>query len=166
MAIDDTVALIQVKLGHLAVERDRGAYLRGLVDLCAQAVDAERCTFFLVDHEKGELWARVAQRIAVPIRLPFGGGIAGTVAATGETINVSDAYADARFDRNIDARSGFRTRNLLVVPVWSADAGRVIGVIEVLNKRSGTFERRDQMSLERIADSVAAAVEQIVREQS
>lgn len=164
MAIDDTVALIQVKLGHLAVQRDHDAYLSGLVDLCAQAVDAERCTFYLVDHEKGELWSRVAQRIAVQIRLPIGRGIAGTVAATGETINVPEAYADTRFDRNVDVRSGFRTRNMLVVPVWSADPTRVIGVIQVLNKRTGTFERRDQMSLERIAAGVAATVRQIALE--
>lgn len=166
MAIDDTVALIQVKLGHLAVERDRDAYLRGLVDLCAQAVDAERCTIYLVDHDKGELWSRVAQRIALQIRLPIGRGIAGTVAATGETINVPDAYADPRFDRNVDVRSGFRTRNMLVVPVWSLEGGRVIGVIQVLNKRTGTFERRDQMSLERVADGVAQTIQQIALEQA
>ena len=166
MAIDDTIALIQVKLGHLAVQRDRDTYLRGLVDLCSQAVDAERCTFYLVDHEKGELRSRVAQRINTEIRLPIGRGIAGAVAKTGETINVPDPYADARFDRNVDVRSGFRTRNMLVVPVWSADGERVIGVILVLNTRTGTFERRDQMSLERIADGVAATVQQIAPERA
>lgn len=161
MALDDTVALIQVKLGHLAAERDREAYLRGLVDLCAQAVDAERSTFYLVDHDAGELRARVAQRTALEIRLPIGRGIAGVVAQTGETINVTDAYADARFDTSVDLRSGYRTRNMLVVPVWSADGERVTGVIQVLNKRTGAFERRDQMSLERIADGVAPMVQQI-----
>lgn len=166
MAIDDTVALIQVKLGHLAVERDRDVYLRGLVDLCAQAAEAERCTIYLVDHDKGELWSRLAQRIALQIRLPIGRGIAGTVAATGETINVPDAYADARFDRNIDVRSGFRTRNMLAVPVWGPGGGRVIAVIQVLNKRTGTFERRDQMSLERIAGGVAQTIQQIALEQA
>lgn len=166
MATDDTVALIQVKLGHLAAERDREAYLRGLVDLCGQAVDAERSTFYIVDHAAGELRARVAQRTALEIRLPIGRGIAGAVARTGETVNVPDAYADARFDPNVDARSGFRTRNLLVVPVWSADGKRVIGVIQVLNKRSGSFERRDQMSLERIAGAVAPMVQQIAMDQA
>lgn len=164
MAIDDTVALIQVKLGHLAVERDREAYLRKLVDLCAQAADAERCTVYLVDQPKGEIRSRAAHRIATEIRLPIGQGIAGVVAATGETINVPDAYADGRFDRNVDVRSGYRTRNMLAVPVWSEDRDRVIGVIQVLNKRSGTFERRDQMSLERIADGVAPAVQQLAVE--
>src|SRR5438552_3001354 len=83
--LDDKVALVLVKLGHLAVQKDREAYLRGLVDLCSQAVDAERCTVYIVNHKKKELWARVAQRTATEIRLPMGQGLAGQAATTGET---------------------------------------------------------------------------------
>ena len=161
MVLDDKVALVLVKLGHLAVQKDREAYLRGLVDLCSQAVDAERCTVYVVDHKRSELWARVAQRTATEIRLPIGQGLAGQSAATGETINVPDAYADARFDRNIDMRTGFRTINMLVVPVWGQDGSTVVGVLQALNKRNGAFERRDQMLLERIAKTVGPMLEQI-----
>ena len=154
MALDDKVAFVLMKLTHLAVQRDRDAYLRGLIELCTQAVDAERCTIYFVDHKANEIWARIASRIALEIRLPLGSGIAGQVAATGETINVPDAYADPRFDRNIDLRSGYRTLNMLVVPVWASDGRTVSSVIQVLNKRSGPFERGDQMLLERIAATV------------
>src|SRR5713101_6992632 len=161
--LDDKVALVLVKLGHLAVQKDREAYLRGLVDLCSQAVDAERCTVYIVNGKKKELWARVAQRTATEIRLPMGQGLAGQSALTGETINVPDAYADARFDRNVDLRTGFRTLNMLVVPVWGSDS-QPVGVIQALNKRNGTFERRDQMLLEQIAETVAPVVEKITSE--
>jgi GAF domain-containing protein len=161
VVLDDKVALIQVKLGHLSVQKDREAYLRGLVDLCSQAVDSERCTVYVVDFEHQELWARVAQRTTTEIRLPLGKGLAGQAALSGETINVPDAYADPRFDRNIDLRTGFRTLNLLVVPVWGS-RGRPVGVIQALNKRDGTFERRDQMLLEQIAETVAPVLEKLV----
>jgi len=161
--LDEKIALILVKLGHLSVQKDREAYLRGLVDLCSQAVDAERCTFYIVDHEKKEIWARVAQRTTTEIRLPLGQGLAGYSALSGETINVPDAYADARFDRNIDLRTGFRTLNILVVPVWGSQ-DKPVGVIQALNKRNGTFERRDQMLLEQIAETVAPVVEKITAE--
>ena len=161
MALDDTVALIRMKLGHLTVQRDPYAYVRGLVDLCAQAAGAERCTLYLVDHERAELRARHSHVLGADIRLPIGRGIAGAVAQTGETVNVSDADGDPRFDAEVDARGGERTRNMLVVPIWSTDRGRVTGVIEVRNKRTGTFERGDQMNLELIADGVAAALERI-----
>ena len=157
---DDKVALIQMKLSHLSVQRDREAYLRGLVDLCSQAVDSERCTVYVVDKQKNELWARVAQRTATEIRLAIGEGLAGQAALTGETINVPDAYADPRFDRNIDVRTGFRTLNMLVVPVWGLH-GKPVGVIQALNKRDGTFERRDQMLLETIAETVAPILDKI-----
>src|SRR3989442_11236178 len=111
--LDDKVALVLVKLGHLAVQKDREAYLRGLVDLCSQAVDAERCTVYIVNHKKKELWARVAQRTATEIRLPMGQGLAGQAAVTGETINIPDAYADPRFNPEPDQRSGYRTSSLL-----------------------------------------------------
>lgn len=159
--IDDKVAFILMKLGHLAVQRDRDAYLRGLVDLCSQVTEAERATVFVVDHKRNELWSKVAQRMAVEIRLPLGRGLAGQSAATGETINVPDAYADPRFDRNTDHRTGFRTLNALVVPVWGGDGSTVVAVIQVLNKRQGAFERRDQMLLERVAETAGPVLSQI-----
>ena len=166
MAIDDKVAFVLMKLTHLSVQRDREAYLRGLVDLCAQATDAERCTVYFVDQKHNELWSRVAARTAIEIRLPLGTGIAGQVGLTGETINVPDAYADPRFDRNVDLRSGYRTLNMLVVPVWEDSSRYVIGVLQVLNKRSGPFERRDQMLLERIAERVGPVFSQASPEPS
>lgn len=161
MALNDTVALIRMKLGHLTVQRDPQTYVRELVDLCAHAVGAERCAFYVVAFDKAELRARHPQPVAADVRLSVGRGIAGAVAQTGETVNVSDADGDPRFDAEVDARSGERTRNMLVVPIWSTDRRRVVGVIEVLNKRIGSFERGDQMNLELIADGVAAAVERI-----
>jgi GAF domain-containing protein len=158
--LDDKIALILVKLGHLSVQRDREAYLRGLVELCSQAVDAERATFYIVDQQRKEIWARVAQRTTTEIRLPLGQGLAGQSALTGETINVPDAYADSRFDRKIDMRTGFRTLNVLVVPVWGSQ-GKPVAIIQVLNKRNGTFERRDQMLLEQIAETIAPVAERI-----
>lgn len=166
MAIDDKVAFVLMKLTHLSVQRDREAFLRGLVELCAQATDAERCTVYFVDQQRKELWSRIAARTAIEIRLPLGVGIAGQAALTGETINVPDAYADPRFDRNVDLRSGFRTLNMLVVPVWEDTSRNVIGVLQVLNKRSGPFERGDQMLLERIAESVGPVLAQTAAEPS
>ena len=150
-----------VGLGHLQFIKDRHTYLERLVDLCSQAVDAERCTVYVADHARGEIRSTVAQRAGMEIRLPIGRGLSGHVALTGETINVPDAYADPRFDRSVDVLTGFRTLNILAVPVWGRD-GRTVGVIQVLNKRSGSFERHDQMLLERIAEASRTVLEQAV----
>jgi len=160
------VALIGVKLGHLSVERDRRAFLGGLVDLCAQATDAERCTVYVVDRERRELRAEAAHRLGLELQLPFGRGLAGHVAATGETINVPDAYADPRFDSSVDQVSGYRTANILAVPVWDERGDAPVGVIQVLNKRGAAFERTDQMVLERIAAAVAPRLAELSRASS
>ena len=148
-----------VTLGHLSVEHDRQAYLERATELCSQATDADRCTLYVVDRENGELRSTVAQRIGVEIRLPIGRGLAGQVAETGETINVPDAYADPRFDRAVDRLTGYRTSNILAVPVWSQDGRTVVGVIQVLNKKGGAFERHDQILIERVAEAVGPVLE-------
>lgn len=157
--MDEKVALVMVTLGHLSVMRDRAMYLDRVVELCSQATDADRCTVYVVDRARSELRSAVAQRMGQQIRLPIGQGLAGHVAATGETINVPEAYADARFDRSVDQRTGYRTANILAVPVWDRGGREVVGVIQVLNKRGGAFERHDQMLLERIADAVGPVLE-------
>jgi len=155
-----------VTLGHLSVEKDRQAYMERLVELCSQAADAERCTVYLVDRQRQEIRSAVAQRVGVEIRLPLGKGLAGHAALTGETINVPDAYADPRFDRTVDRLTGFRTANILAVPVWGRDGRTVVGVIQVLNKRAGSFERHDQILLERVAEAAGPVLERAAAEGS
>ena len=160
--MDDTETLVMVSLADLAAERDPRVRLDRLVDLCARATGADRCTVYAVDRERGELRALVAQRVGVEVlRLPIGAGLAGHVAETGETVNVPDAYADPRFHADVDRLTGFRTTNILTVPIWSQDGTSVVGVIQVLNKHEGSFERHDQMLLERIAGAVMPSFEQL-----
>jgi signal transduction protein with GAF and PtsI domain len=160
--LDEKEMLVMVTLGHLAVEHDNHAYLERVTELCARATDADRCSVFLVDVQKGELRSAVAQRIAAEIRLPIGQGLAGHAAATGETINVPDAYADPRFHQEVDRATGYHTSNTLTVPVWTTDRQTVVGVIQVLNKMGGAFERHDQILLERIADAIGPVLERMV----
>ena len=75
--------------------------------------------------------SRVAEGTSQEIRLPLGQGIVGHVGSTGERLNIPDAYQDPRFDRSFDLASGYRTRELLAVPVVGQVTGRVIGVIQV-----------------------------------
>jgi GAF domain-containing protein len=94
------------------------------------------------------------------IRLPLGVGIAGTVARTGETINLPDAQADPRFNPDVDRRTGYRTRNILTLPMISPQ-GRIVGVFQLLNKRGGPFTTEDVEVLGLLADSASVAVEKM-----
>ncbi|XP_017876579.2 dual 3',5'-cyclic-AMP and -GMP phosphodiesterase 11 isoform X8 [Ceratina calcarata] len=70
------------------------------------------------------------------IKIPWGTGIVGYVAESGEPVNIPDAYKDSRFNREIDALTGYRTRALLCMPIKDCN-GDVIGVAQVINKLGG-----------------------------
>lgn len=86
----------------------------------------------------------IARTKTDPMHIPFGVGIAGTVAETKETINIADAYADPRFSRDIDAMTGYKTECILSMPMCNYD-GEVIGVAQIVNKTDGqpAFSRKD-----------------------
>ncbi|MCD6328145.1 GAF domain-containing sensor histidine kinase [bacterium] len=111
--------------------------LSTIVDVASRALDAQRSTLYVLDHDKGEIWSRIVQGEGMfEIRLKIGEGIAGHVAETGETVRIADAHEDSRFDSNVDAESGFRTRSMLCMPLEKSDGERV-GVIQVMNKKDG-----------------------------
>lgn len=133
--------------------------LRLILRTAAEGVGAERGTVFLFTDDRTQLWSEVVSGSApIEIRLPVGQGIAGHVAASGETIRVEDAYADPRFDRSWDERSGFRTRQILCAPVRNR-AGEVVGCFQLLNKERGAFGPEDEAFLAGLSIHAALAVE-------
>jgi putative methionine-R-sulfoxide reductase with GAF domain len=145
---------------------DLDALLLAMAQATAQLLTADRATIFVVDQERNELWSRVALG-AGEIRFPVGRGIAGSVASTGETINIADAYTDPRFNPEPDRLSGYRTKSLLTFPM-KGNEGRVIGVFQVVNKRSGRpFTQTDEETLSSLGASAAVAIEnaQLIAEQ-
>ena len=146
---------------------DVDGLLGRLVDLIGKAMDADRTTLFLVDRDRDELYSKAAHLPELDeIRLPIGRGIAGHVAKSGETVVVPSARSDRRFFEEVDTHTGYQTRSLLAVPVFGRERDgaleggrRVVGVIEVLNKRSDpTFDEGDRALLERLAEQVGDAL--------
>jgi serine/threonine-protein kinase len=138
--------------------------LRVLAETSARLVNAELATIYLVDRARGELWSKILLDEGVgEIRLPLGVGIAGTVAATGEPINLPNAYADARFNQDVDRRTGKKTRTLLTVPMFAHD-GSVVGVFQVMNKQDGEFGLEDIEILSALAASASIAIDRAARQ--
>lgn len=124
-------------------------------------IGAERGTIFLVDEATNELWSRVLLDPVGPlseIRVKMGQGIAGHVAQTGETLNIADAYADPRFNREFDRITGFRTRSILTAPMLNPQQ-KIIGVVQLLNKYGGAFTPRDERLLAAMTSQAAISIE-------
>jgi len=131
-----------------------------IMEKTSHLLKANRSTVFLVDQERKELWSKVAQGLRdLEIRFPMHLGIAGSVATTGEVINIPDAYQDSRFNPEVDKKTGYRTKSILTMPMRNK-LGEIIGVFQCLNKEGGgAFSREDERLLEALASQTAIAIE-------
>ncbi len=130
-----------------------------IVSKTSEAMNADRCTLFLVDRQSGELWSKVAQGADMKeIRVPRGMGIAGHVATSGETVNIPDAYKDRRFNPEVDRRTGYKTQTILCMPLRN-ERNEIVGVMQVLNKRDGIFTEEDEKLLDALGSQTAIALE-------
>lgn len=116
-------------------EMELEALLRKIVEVTSRIIHADRSTLFLHDEKTGELWSLVAEGLETRvIRFPAHLGLAGACFTSGKPINISDAYDDPRFHRDVDALTGYRTSSVLTIPVTARD-GRRLGVMQALNRQ-------------------------------
>jgi len=135
------------------------ALLVKIVHVTTEMLDADRSTLFLFDAKTNELWSLVAEGLDTKeIRFPAGAGIAGSCLTSGEVINIPDAYADARFNPEVDRKTGYRTRSILCMPVINKK-GEKLGVMQVLNKKGGPFGRIDEKRLRAFTAQASIAIE-------
>ncbi|UCD88690.1 MAG: GAF domain-containing protein [Desulfobacterales bacterium] len=123
--------------------------------------ECKRGALFLLDRVNGELISVMAEGLEQDIHLSLNLGIAGLAAITGQELNIPDAYSDIRFDKRTDEKTGYRTRSLLCVPIKD-QSDSVIGVIEVINKKTGVFSDSDMDLLKALSSIVAISVENAI----
>lgn len=154
----DTAWLAQLRGRLEEQEVDLDQVLRELVSEATRHLRADRGTLYLVDHARNELVSRVARLEEIAeIRLRIGEGIAGTVAAHGQAVVVSEGQEDPRLARRFDEMTGYRTRSVAAVPVLNQNNG-LVGVLQLLNKADGDFEASDVAALSTFAKGVAEAL--------
>jgi adenylate cyclase len=130
-----------------------------LMEMVTEALNADRSSLFLHDPETNELFSRVIQGDTIgEIRFPSHLGVAGSVFSSGRAEIITDAYADPRFNQDVDRHTGYRTRNILCVPIRNK-RHEVIGIAQVLNKQAGDFDDDDQRMLEGLSLQASAALE-------
>lgn len=140
----------------------KGMLARGLAAFTyklSQLLNAERSSLFLVDGDT--LLLKVAKELqdAEEIRIPVGTGIAGAAAQSGRIINIPDAYADPRFNPEVDRKTGYRTRSILSLPIKDRH-GTVFAVAQLLNRRDGQpFDSNDEARFASFIESIGVIFE-------
>ena len=130
-----------------------------LIEFVSDELDADRGTLFLNDEETNELYSRIAQgELTREIRILNNVGIAGAIfqSQAGEVIH--DVYEDSRFNKEVDQETGYKTKNMICCPVKTV-GGKIIGVVQVLNKRKGRFTKDNLLFVESVATQAAVSIQ-------
>ena len=125
--------LLFAYMPKIAAERKMDGLLILMADLGRSIVAADRCSLWLVDKDRGELWTKVAHGVS-ELRIPRDAGFVGYSVKTGEPLLIKDAYQDPRFDRRSDEKTHYRTTSVMTVPLMNS-AGNVMGVFQAINKQ-------------------------------
>lgn len=139
------------------LERSLFAFTRKL----AQIIKAERGSLFLVDEASQTLVLRVTEELSIQedIRIPIHSGIVGSAVKSGDPIIVADAYEDNRFNRDVDAKTGYRTRSILALPIRNLN-GDIFAALQLLNRKDGqAFTKQDLETIESTLSDLSLILE-------
>lgn len=128
--------------------------LKFYVKIVTKVIDAERCSVFIADPRHRKTWLKAGTGLQEhDIEVPEGDSVVSRVIHGGETIKVSGLDRREGAHKDTDEKTGFVTRDILCVPVRSAQRDEVIGAFEVLNKRNGKeFDQDDEAILNEIVE--------------
>jgi HD-GYP domain-containing protein (c-di-GMP phosphodiesterase class II) len=163
---EELLGVILEYAAKIANERSLDNVLMLMADMGKQIVISDRCTVWLLDDQRGELWSKVAHGVK-ELRIPLGAGLAGHSVRTGEPIFIDDAYANEQFHDVLasgalrtDKQTGYRTKALLVIP-FRNNEGEVIGCYQAVNKMtdSEVFSERDLRNLSLAASYSGKSIE-------
>ena len=139
-------------------EKDLYSLLDFIHNQSKEIINAERCTIFIYDRKKNELWNLVSTNLEVKeFRLPIDRGIAGYVASSGKSLMVNSVRNCPLFDDSWDKKTGYETKSILAVPML-ARGPKLLGVIEVINKIGRDFEKYDKTLLMAFSSLAATAL--------
>ena len=97
-----------------------------IVDETCECLECDRASVFMLDELNEELWTKAARGTANTIRIPMNKGIVGSVLTNGKPVNIMNAYADERFNKEVDLKMNYKTNTILCIPIIDS-RGRNIG---------------------------------------
>jgi HD-GYP domain-containing protein (c-di-GMP phosphodiesterase class II) len=146
----------------IAIEKKLESVLILMANMGREMVVADRCTVWLIDAARAELFTVVAHGIK-EIRIPYGSGLVGAAISSGQPIFIDDAYEDARHNPESDKKTGYRTKSIMTIP-FRNNQGEVMGAYQAINKLTQvqTFSTRDMEYLTLAASYSGKSLESIM----
>lgn len=148
-------------------EKDK-ALLSFYVKIMPKMLDAERCSIFIYDPESKTIWLKGGTEVKerdIEVTGEYD-SVVGNVITTGKYRIVDRLNEKNGIHKEMDERTGFKTRNILCIPIWSLDGKKVVGAVQILNKKDGkAFNDEDRILLEEMAHFLELTIESIYMSQ-
>jgi len=158
--LDSFIRLIDISR-DLASTLDLDVLLDRIVQAAADITSAEAASILLYDNTARQLYFQVATNMDEPtmrgLVVPLEGSIAGWIVTNQKPLRIDDAHEDARHFGDIEQTTGFPIQSILGIPLVTKN--KVVGVLEVLNKKDGTFTSGDENLLTVLGAQAAVAIE-------
>lgn len=140
--------LIFVYLTEVSKERDYDEVINILADMGRALTSSDRCTVWVVSDDKKTIWTKVAHGVSGRLQIPIDSGIVGSAIVNEEKILIDDVYQDSRFNSSVDKETGYRTKSMMVIPMFDND-DKIIGAFQVMNHQGekAVFDDRDMQRL-------------------
>lgn len=136
--------------------------LQFFVDIMPKALDAERCSIFILDPVDEKAWLQCGTGLSEKqLQVPTKNSIVGQVMSSGQYLIEDDLEDQVGAHDIVAVKTGFVTRNAICVPVNGVTTKKVVGAIQVLNKSHGNFDDADRDILERLAFQLEMNIENI-----
>ncbi len=154
----EKLEIVRDFINEITRERDLGQLLHHLTGIITRLTRADRSSLFLYDEARDEIWTLIAEGVGHEIRVPVDRSIAGGAIREGRLQVVQDVSDDIRFNAGIDKKTGYETKNILAYPLFDS-SGKLLGVIEVINKLEGAFEDDDINALKLFSSFIGYVLE-------
>ena len=155
----DALAHILDVTQKLALPYDLMHLLAEVVEAGESVLAADKASLWLYDAARDDLTMELPAFKPAP-RLAAGQGLVGECLVTREIINVDNAYADPRFTQAVDKATGYKTQSVLNVPLLGWEK-QPVGVLQLANKLTGTFDESDELLASTLAAQCAVAVQRM-----
>ncbi|MEA3227617.1 MAG: HD domain-containing protein [Campylobacterota bacterium] len=159
LGANEILELIFIYLTEVSTLRDFDDVIMILANMGRALTSSDRCTVWVVSDDRRKIWTKVAHGMD-SFELPIDSGIVGNAIVTQKKVIIDDVYQDSRFNPEIDKRTGYKTKSMMVIPMFNHD-DEIIGAFQVINntRDKGHFDKRD---MERLMLATTYAAETLV----
>lgn len=159
LAAHEILELVFVHLAEVSSLKSYDEILSVLAGMGRALTSADRCTIWVVSDDRKSIWTKVAHGVD-RLEIPIESGIVGNAIKNGQRELIEDVYLDDRFNKEIDKITGYKTKAMMVIPMYDYD-DNIIGAFQVINHR-GETEKFDARDMERLTLASTYAAETLI----